>query len=945
MASNFSLAGSCLSAFGLCWIGLRLLLLPRARQWFLDLPNQRSLHASPIPRVGGIAIVPAALASIAFWAGYHEVVILGALLMALSLVDDWRDLHAGVRLLGHLVCAFAAVWLLLPDVPLAFVIGLAVAIAWLTNLFNFMDGADGLAGGMALIGFGAYAVAAAPTHSLLASASIAVSGAAAAFLLFNFPPARMFMGDAGSIPLGFLAAALGLIGWRAGLWPLWFPPVVFAPFVVDASVTLARRMVRGEKVWQAHRSHYYQRLILSGWSHRRTALYEYALMLLSAAVAIAALHLSMGWAAGLLSVLALVYGVVMAAVDWRASRGRNGLVLPINPRTTLAIIHDLVAAAIAWGLAFWLRFNLDLPHEYALILLHTLPVVVAVQACMFWSFGLYRGLWRYASLHDLRLIFLAVAIAALAVPFALVLLNLAGPVPRSAFLLDPMLLVFFMGGSRLAYRAWKEGRLSNLDYDDAPSVVVLGAGDAAEALIRDLAGKREWRLAGVLDDDATKQGRRIHGVPVLGRLADLSRVTGEHDITHAIIAMPSMTHTVRRHAVNIATQAGLKVMTVPSFDDIASGKVEVSQLRRVELDDLLGRDPVVLDSAGVSTLLSGKSVLVTGAGGSIGSELCRQIARFDPACLILLELSEFALYQIEQEFRKTYPSLPIVCAVGDTRNARRVDWILREYRPHVVFHAAAYKHVPLMEEVNAWEAIQNNVLGTHVLAGESARHGVGTFVLISTDKAVNPANVMGASKRLAEMVCQALQTDAHTRFVMVRFGNVLGSAGSVIPKFRQQIAEGGPVTVTHPEITRFFMSIPEAAQLVVQAGAMGQGGEIFVLDMGEPVRIVDLARDLIRLSGLSENDVRIAFTGLRPGEKLYEEVLADGEHTLATPHPKLRIARARPVTGGWLPRLLDWLNRGSIPSDDQVRIDLAQWVPEYAAPAAQAVALQRAGNA
>jgi FlaA1/EpsC-like NDP-sugar epimerase/UDP-N-acetylmuramyl pentapeptide phosphotransferase/UDP-N-acetylglucosamine-1-phosphate transferase len=939
--ASFGAAGSWLTAFVLCWVALRLLMLPRAQRWFLDLPNHRSLHANPIPRVGGIAMIPAALVSVALWAGYFEIVLVAAALMALSLLDDWRDVSASARLLGHLACAFAAVWLLLPDMPVVYVIVLTVAVAWVTNLFNFMDGADGLAGGMALIGFGAYAAAAAPTHSPLAAAALAVSGAAAAFLLFNFPPARVFMGDAGSIPLGFLAAVLGLIGWRAGLWPLWFPLVVFGPFTVDASVTLARRMVRGERVWEAHRSHYYQRLILSGWTHRRAALWEYGLMLLSAAVAIAALRVSNVVAISLLSALAMVYGAAMVAVDWRSKR--RGMSLAVNPRTALAAMHDVVAAMVAWALAFWLRFNLDLPHEYALILLQTLPVVVAVQALMFWSFGLYRGLWRYASLHDLRLIFLAVGIAALAVPFTLVLLSLAGPVPRSVLLLDPMLLVFIMGGSRLAYRARKEGRLSHLTAGDAISVVVLGAGDAAEVLIRDLAVKPEWQIVGVLDDDSTKQGRRIHGVPVLGKLGDLPRVAGEYDITHAIVAMPSVTHQVRRQAVNVAAEAGLKVMTVPSLDDIASGKVEVSQLRRVELDDLLGRDPVVLDSAGLRTFLSGKSVLVTGAGGSIGSELCRQIARFNPACLILLELSEFALYQIEQEFRKTHPSLPIVCAMGDTRNVRRVDWVLREYRPHVVFHAAAYKHVPLMEEVNTWEAIQNNVLGTHVIASASARHGVGTFVLISTDKAVNPTNVMGASKRLAEMVCQALQTDTQTRFAMVRFGNVLGSAGSVIPKFRQQIADGGPVTVTHPDITRFFMSIPEAAQLVVQAGAIGQGGEIFVLDMGEPVRIVDLARDLIRLSGLAENDIKIAFTGLRPGEKLYEEVLADGEHTLATPHPKLRIARARPVTSGWLTRLLEWLNRGSIPSDEEVRIDLAQWVPEYTAPSA--VVMQRAGNA
>ena len=393
--------------------------------------------------------------------------------------------------------------------------------------------------------------------------------------------------------------------------------------------------------------------------------------------------------------------------------------------------------------------------------------------------------------------------------------------------------------------------------------------------------------------------------------------------------MPSVTHTVRRNAVHLAAQAGLKVMTVPSFDDIVSGKVTVSQLREVELDDLLGRDPVVLDNAGLSGFLSGKAVLVTGAGGSIGAELCRQIARFGPARLILFELSEHALYQIEQEFRIAHPGLSIVCAVGDARNRARVEQILREYRPRVVFHAAAYKHVPLMEEVNSWEALQNNVLGTHVLASAASKAGVQEFVLISTDKAVNPTNVMGGSKRLAEMVCQSLQREIGTRFVMVRFGNVLGSAGSVIPMFRDQIARGGPVTVTHPEITRYFMSIPEAAQLVLQAGAMGHGGEIFVLDMGEPVRIVDLAREMIRLSGLREDDIEIVFTGLRPGEKLYEEVLADGERTLPTPHPKLRIARARGVAPDWLPRLLEWLERPQPMSDDEVRTGLARWVPEY----------------
>jgi FlaA1/EpsC-like NDP-sugar epimerase len=604
----------------------------------------------------------------------------------------------------------------------------------------------------------------------------------------------------------------------------------------------------------------------------------------------------------------------------------------LNPRTGLAIVHDVAAACAAWVLAFWLRLNLELPSPYAAVMLQTLPVVVPVQVLILLRFGLYRGIWRYASLHDLRVLLTAVFVAALAVPALLVLFRLADPVPRSVFILDPLLLLFMMGGSRLAYRAWKEGRAASLTKVQATPVLILGAGSAADALIRELAGKRDWRVVGLLDDAEVKQGRTIHGVPVRGRLADLHRIADDLDVEHVIIAMPSVSHTVRRGAVNVATQAGMKVMTVPSFDDIATGKVTVSQLRQVELDDLLGRDPVVLDTEGVSGLLSGKVVMVTGAGGSIGSELCRQIARFLPARLILFELSEYALYQLEQEFRSAYPGLELVCAVGDIRNRRRVEQILRQHRPRVVIHAAAYKHVPLMEEVNAWEAVENNVLGTYVVASAAAQADVDAFVLVSTDKAVNPVNVMGASKRLAERVCQALQREGGTRYVMVRFGNVLGSTGSVIPKFRAQIAAGGPITVTHPDITRYFMSIPEAAQLVLQAGAMGRGGEIFVLDMGEPVRIVDLAHVMMRLSGLREGEMEIVFTGLRPGEKLYEEVLADSEQTLPTPHPKLRIAKARGVEPDWLAPLLQWLGEAQARNAPEVRAGLRRWVPEYRSP-------------
>ncbi|MDX8386696.1 MAG: nucleoside-diphosphate sugar epimerase/dehydratase, partial [Gallionella sp.] len=384
-------------------------------------------------------------------------------------------------------------------------------------------------------------------------------------------------------------------------------------------------------------------------------------------------------------------------------------------------------------------------------------------------------------------------------------------------------------------------------------------------------------------------------------------------------------------------QAGLNVLTVPSFDDLMSGKVSVSQLRAIELDDLLGRDPVKLDDAGLQDLLGKNTVLVTGAGGSIGSELCRQIARFSPAKLVLFEANEFALFTIDQELKRTFPALQLVCLVGDVRDEARVDEVLENHRPSVLFHAAAYKHVPLMEQNNAWQAIRNNVLGTLTVGQAAQRYGVAKFVMISTDKAVNPTNVMGASKRLAEMVCQTLQphcadkaaeTETCTRFVIVRFGNVLGSTGSVIPTFRAQIARGGPVTVTHPEITRYFMSIPEAAQLVLQAGLMSKGGEIFVLDMGEPVKIVDLAKDLIRLSGFSAEEIPIEFTGLRPGEKLYEELLADNEHTLPTPHPKLRIAQARQTEAAWLEELLTWFAASTM-ADEDVRTALVHWVPEY----------------
>ncbi|MDO8343855.1 MAG: nucleoside-diphosphate sugar epimerase/dehydratase [Cellvibrio sp.] len=608
-----------------------------------------------------------------------------------------------------------------------------------------------------------------------------------------------------------------------------------------------------------------------------------------------------------------------------------------NVRTVLAIFHDIAATACVWILAYLLRFNFDLPLDVNAEMQQTLLWIVPLQVAIFWRFGLYRGIWRYASLNDLRRIVLAVLLAASAIPFMLWMLRSNLVVPRSVLVLNPLLLILFMGGSRLLYRIGKETGFHGRMKLSSEPVLVLGAGDAAVILSKDLAKNPAWQLVGFLDDDINKQNCILNGVKVLGRLDELDHWVECFGIERVIIAMPSSSHQQRQRAIQLCNEAKVEALTVPSFDDLMSGKVAVSQLRAIELDDLLGRDPVLLDAAGLHGLLTDRVVMVTGAGGSIGSELCRQIARFSPAKLVLFEASEFALYTLEQELQQTFPALCFICLVGDVRCAARVDEAMTLHIPAVLFHAAAYKHVPLMEQHNAWQAIRNNVLGTWTVARAAQRHGVAKFVMISTDKAVNPTNVMGASKRLAEMVCQALQPPCSqssipakecTRFVIVRFGNVLGSTGSVIPKFRAQIAQGGPITVTHPEITRYFMSIPEAAQLVLQAGLMGQGGEIFVLDMGEPVKIVDLAKDLIRLSGFTEDEIKIQFSGLRPGEKLYEELLADNEHTLPTPHPKLRIAKARQADTAWLEKLLEWTDVATMP-DAEVKTALEGWVPEY----------------
>ena len=601
----------------------------------------------------------------------------------------------------------------------------------------------------------------------------------------------------------------------------------------------------------------------------------------------------------------------------------------VNPRTFIAIGHDIVVAALVWAFTFSLRWNFELDRSTQIILFQTLPAVLAVQVGCFVYFGLYRGIWRYASIHDMRLIAMSVGTSALIIPILLLLWRNGLGVPRSLYFLNPLLLILFMCAGRLLYRWWKEKAMGAKGVEPQP-VILLGAGNAALSLIDELNRNPYWYVIGVLDDNPNKVGRQMGGVRILGHWEQLEQIARDSNCKHAVLAVGATNHATRRRVFELCERAHIKLLVIPDVQELMSGQVKVSQIRYVDVDDLLGRDPVSLDTGGLRQMLEGKSVLVTGGGGSIGSELCRQIARFKPGQIIIYELSEFALYRVTEDLKRAFPEQRLVPIVGDIKDAARLQEIFERHRPTIVYHAAAYKHVPILEENNAWQAVRNNAWGTRVLADVASRFDIERFVYISSDKAVNPTNVMGATKRLAEMILQYQHSMATLPMVLVRFGNVLGSSGSVIPKFREQIANGGPITVTHPDITRYFMSIPEATQLVLQAGLMGRGGETFVLDMGQPIRIVDLARTMVRLSGYTEADIPIAFTGLRPGEKLFEELLADNEKTLPTPHAKLRVSRPIDPPGtSWDISVKRWLESPGPVGDAEVRQMLTLWVPEY----------------
>lgn len=585
---------------------------------------------------------------------------------------------------------------------------------------------------------------------------------------------------------------------------------------------------------------------------------------------------------------------------------------------------DLILIAIAWWLAFWLRFNLDTPNEFQAMMVNTLPWPLLGFGASLLAWGVYRHIWRYTSVAELTRLVYGVAFAGLLTAAAVLMLRVEF-FPRSVLLLHPMLALLMLGAARAGTRLLLTGPAQPLSAGK-PLLIVGSVQDAANALPA-LRGARAWSPIGIVSPIAGEQGRTLQGLQVLGLLTELPRIAARTEAAAALV-VSSAGSDARREALMATSESGLPLLTMPRPDEWL--RAESGQPRRIELEDLLGRAPVALDEKGLSDLVAGQTVLITGAGGSIGSELCRQIARFGVARLVCVDVSEYAIYQLEQELREAHPQMQGLYYTANVREADRLLAIAQQHRPAVVFHAAAYKHVPLMESLNEIEALRTNVLGTLNVARVAGQVGAQRFVLISTDKAVNPTNVMGASKRLAEQVLQAVANEFNnTRYVAVRFGNVLGSSGSVVPLFTQQIARGGPVTVTHPDIVRYFMTIPEAAQLVLQAGLMGQTRQIFVLDMGEPVKIVELAKLLIRLSGQTEQDVPISFTGLRPGEKLFEELLANDETTEPTPHPKLRVAKGADSAVN-AAEVVQWIHMaGPAPQASDMRVWLRSLVPEY----------------
>jgi len=605
---------------------------------------------------------------------------------------------------------------------------------------------------------------------------------------------------------------------------------------------------------------------------------------------------------------------------------------------------DLILLCLAYFLSYFIRFEGNISPEQFSNFRNTVWFIILFKLLVFFMFNLYKGMWRYTGINDLINLIKATFVSSTIIILIIFYVHRFVGYPRSVFIIDAFLTLFFIGGIRLFIRLVHQTTASDFmekmhfPYfqnvkEERKRLLIIGAGDAGEKILRELHGnpRLKYNVVGFVDDDPKKHGMQIHGVPVLGDIDQLLDLISEHEVDELLIAIASATRKKMRQIVDLCKETGLKYRIIPGIGELIDGRLTIKSIRDVAYEDLMGRESIQLEMEKIGEYLKDKSILITGAGGSIGAELCRQIARYFPKNLMLFDRTENNLYEIEMELQRDFPYLRYSPILGNVLHKEVLKKFFLKYRPEVVFHAAAYKHVPIME-LNPWEAIFTNIKGTYSLLEVVKEFEVNRFVLVSTDKAVRPSNVMGASKRVAELLTQCYNNSFNpTRFMSVRFGNVIGSSGSVIPLFKRQIERGGPVTVTHPEVTRYFMTIPEAAQLILQAGAMGQGGEIFILDMGSPVKILDLARDLIRLSGFEpDEDIAIKFIGLRPGEKLFEELITEGEDISPTGHEKISVLRKTPCDLNWLKVKIDELTVLAEKQDAVgIKRKLKEILPEY----------------
>jgi FlaA1/EpsC-like NDP-sugar epimerase len=616
----------------------------------------------------------------------------------------------------------------------------------------------------------------------------------------------------------------------------------------------------------------------------------------------------------------------------------------------IVLLADIILLTSSLFLAYLIRFDFHLPQPHAILLYRILPFVLIIKISCFYFFDLYRGMWRYTSISDLMNIIKASSVSSLLI-ICIILFTHTRFIgfPRSAFIMDWCFTILLISGYRLGIRLYFE-RMSSEEtpvmktrqlftlffkkMTEAKRLLIIGAGDGGEKIYREIQhnARLQYAVVGFIDDDSAKVGRKIHGIPVLGRISDIKKIAKKINADEALIAIPSATSNQMRKILAHCRDSGIKFKTIPGMGELINGQVTVNTIREVDYRDLLGREMIKLDEDKIGSYLNGQCVMVTGAGGSIGSELCRQICRFKPGRIVMYERAESPLYEIDHELKQDFGDIEIIPVLADVREKEQLEKAFETHRPQTVFHAAAYKHVPMLE-IQPWKAVDNNIQGTANLIEITNKFNVERFVFVSTDKAVRPANVMGASKRIAEMLIQSQNGCgiSSTKYITVRFGNVVGSVGSVVPLFKKQIQKGGPVTVTHPDVTRFFMTIPEACQLILQAGAMGKGGEIFLLEMGTSIKIVDMAKDLIRLSGFEpEIDIEIEYIGLRPGEKLSEELIIEGEDVIPTSHEKIMVLKGMDCNLQLLNGEIDQLMQIAKDQDTQkIKAKLKEIVPEY----------------